>query len=63
MADYLLSVVLIAKKNTSLSFLRALKSILNQVDTPIRTLVVDANEPNSIYSLGLQEDLALFPYV
>lgn len=61
MADYLLSVVLIAKKNTSLSFLRALNSILNQVYSPIRTLVVDANEPNSIYSLGLQEDLASFP--
>jgi hypothetical protein len=63
MADYLLSVVLITKKNTSLSFLRALNSILNQVYTPIRTLVVDANEPNSIYSLGLQEDLALIPEV
>ncbi len=63
MADYLLSVVLIAKKNTSLSFLRALDSIRNQVFTSIRILVVDANEPNSIYSLGLQEDLAEFPDV
>jgi glycosyltransferase involved in cell wall biosynthesis len=63
MKDYLLSVVLIAKKNTSLSLLRALNSILNQIYTPIRILVVDANEPNSIYSLGLQEDLEAFPKV
>lgn len=63
MTDYLLSVVLIAKKNTSLSFLHALNSVQNQIHTPIRIVVVDANEPNSIYSLGLQEDLAAFPKV
>ncbi len=63
MADCLLSVVLIAKKNTSLSFIHALNSILNQIYTPIRILVADANEPNSIYSLGLQEDLAEYPEI
>jgi glycosyltransferase involved in cell wall biosynthesis len=63
MEDYLVSVVLIAKMNTSLSLLRALNSVLNQIYTPIRILVVDANEPNSIYSLGLQEDLEAFPKV
>ncbi|MDF2540325.1 MAG: hypothetical protein K0S47_43 [Herbinix sp.] len=63
MVDSLLSVVLIAKKNTSLSFLRALESIINQVYTSIQILVVDANEPNSMYSLGLQEDLEAYPKV
>lgn len=61
MSDSLLSVILIAKKNTSLSFLRALQSILHQIYSPIKVLVVDANEPNSMYSLGLQEDLVAFP--
>ena len=59
----LLSVVLIARRNTSLSILRALNSVLNQIYTPINITVVDANEPNSLYSLGLQEDLAAYPSV
>ena len=59
----LLNVVIIARKNTSLSILQALNSILNQIYSPIKILVVDANEPNSIYSLGLQEDLAAYPGV
>ncbi len=63
MANPLLNIVLIAKNNTSLSFLRVLNSILKQVYQPIHVLVVDANEPNSLYSLGLQEDLAGFPTV
>ncbi len=58
--DSLLSVVLIAKKNTSLSLLRGLNSILKQIYTPIEVIVVDANEPDSMYSLGLQEDLSDF---
>lgn len=60
MVDLLLNVVLIAKENTSISFLRALNSVLNQVYSFIKILVVDTNEPNSMYSLGLQEDLAAF---
>ncbi len=63
MAELLLNVVLIAKKNTSLSFLRALNSILEQTYSPVKVMVVDANEPNSMYSLGLQEDLTAFPEV
>lgn len=63
MENSLLSVILIARRNTSLSILNALNSILNQNYSPIRILVVDANEPNSIYSLGLQEDLAAYPNV
>lgn len=63
MADLLLNVVLIVKKNTTLSFLRALNSILNQTYSPIKVMVVDVNEPNSMYSLGLQEDLTAFPEV
>jgi hypothetical protein len=59
----LLSVVLIARRNTSLSILRGLNSVLNQIYTPIKITVVDANEPNSMYSLGLQEDLAAYPSV
>lgn len=55
-----LNVVIIARRNTSLSILHALNSILNQIYTPIKILVVDANEPNSIYSLGLQEDLSAY---
>ncbi|HHV12063.1 MAG TPA: leucine-rich repeat protein [Clostridiales bacterium] len=63
MGNSLLSVVLIARRNTSLSILRALNSILNQIYSPIKIEVVDANEPNSMYSLGLQEDLAAYPGV
>ncbi len=59
----LLSVVIIARRNTSLSILRALNSVLNQIYSPIKITVVDANEPNSMYSLGLQEDLAAYPSV
>ena len=63
MENSLLSVVLIARKNTSLSTMHALDSIRNQIYSPVRALVLDANEPNSIYSLGLQEDLAEYPEV
>lgn len=63
MTEYQLRVVIIAKRNTSISFSHALNSILKQAYTPIRILVVDANEPNSLYSLGLQEDLADYPEV
>ena len=63
MVNSLLSIVLIAKRNTSLSFIRALRSIINQIYQPIQVLVVDVNEPNGIYSLGLQEDLAAFPEI
>ncbi len=61
MEDQLLYVILIAKRNTSLSFIRALQSILKQAYSPIKILVVDANEPDSLYSFGLQEDLTAFP--
>lgn len=63
MENSLLSVVLIARRNTTLSIINALNSILNQIYSPIKVLVVDANEQNSIYSLSLQEDLAGFPMV
>ncbi len=63
MENSLLSVILIARRNTSLSIMHALDSILNQIYSPIKVLVVDANEPNSMYSLGLQEDLAGYPEV
>lgn len=43
--------------------MHALDSILDQIYSPIKVLVVDANEPNSMYSLGLQEDLAEYPDV
>lgn len=63
MDQALLNVVLIAKKNTSLSLRSALKSVIDQTYKAIEILVVDANEPNSMYSLGLQEDLADYPKV
>ncbi len=63
MSNLLLNVVIIAKLNTSLKFLRTLKSILNQSYAPIKVSVVDINEQNSIYSLGLQEDLSVYPEV
>lgn len=63
MSDKLLNVVIIAKKNTSLRFLRTLDSILNQSYSPIHIIVVDVNEQNSMYSLGLQEDLFLYSEV
>lgn len=63
MENSLLSVIIIARRNTSLSMRHALDSILNQIYSPIKVLVLDANEPNSMYSLGLQEDLAEYPEV
>ncbi len=63
MENSLLSVVIIAKKNTSLSMRHALDSICRQLYSPIELLVVDANEPNSLYSLGLQEDMGDYPMV
>lgn len=63
MKKSLLSVVLIARRNTTLNTLRALDSIINQLYESIKILVVDANEPNSPYSLGLQEDLLAYPNV
>ncbi len=63
MVDGLLNVAIIAKENTSLRFLRTLESIRNQDYSSIRLLVVDANEQNNIYSLGLQEDLSLYQEV
>jgi glycosyltransferase involved in cell wall biosynthesis/ssDNA-binding Zn-finger/Zn-ribbon topoisomerase 1 len=63
MSDSLLNVILIAKRNTSLSFVHALQSVLHQNYAPIKVLVVDANEPDSLYSLGMQEDLIDFPEV
>lgn len=63
MSDLLLNVILIARRNTSLSFVRALQSVLCQTYAPIKVLVVDANEPDSLYSLGMQEDLIDFPEV
>lgn len=63
MADGLLNVVIIAKRNTSLRFLHTLESIKSQVYTPVHIIVVDANEQNSMYSLGLQEDLSSYPEV
>ncbi len=63
MENSLLSVILIARRDTTLSILKTLNSILNQIYSPIRVLVADANEPNSIYSLSLQEDLTAYPNV
>lgn len=59
MSDGLLNVVIIAKKNTSLRFLHTIKSIKGQLYSPIGITVVDLNEQNSMYSLGLQEDISL----
>ncbi len=61
MENQLLYVILIAKRNTSLSLIRALQSVLKQAYSPIKILVADANEPDSLYSFGLQEDLMAFP--
>lgn len=63
MSDALVNVVLIAKKNTSLHFLRALRSVLSQTYAFIEVWVADVNEPDSLYSLGLQEDLQEFSQV
>ncbi|HZK57787.1 MAG TPA: glycosyltransferase, partial [Clostridia bacterium] len=61
MKKSLLNVILIARRNTTLNTLQALDSIVNQSYSPIEILVVDANEPDSLYSLGLQEDLLAYP--
>jgi len=60
MSEPLLSVVIIAKKNTSLRFIDTLESIKNQNYSPVKVVVVDINEQDSEYSLGLQEDLAVY---
>ena len=57
MSELLLNVVIIAKENTSIRFLTTLESIINQEYYPIKIIVVDLNEQNSLYSFGLQEDL------
>lgn len=49
--------------NTSLRFIRTLESIRDQAYTPIRVVVVDANDQDSMHSLGLQEDLSLYSEV
>ncbi len=63
MTNALLNVVIVVKKNTSLRFLNTLNSVLQQLYSPIQVTVVDANEQNSAYSLGLQEDLSSYPQV
>lgn len=63
MSDLLLNVVIIAEQNTSLRFLHTLESIREQEYSNIRAVVVDVNEQNSMYSLGLQEDLSFYPEV
>lgn len=63
MSDGLLNVVIITKKNTSLRFLHTIESIKSQLYTPIGIIVVDLNEQNSMYSLGLQEDISLNPEI
>lgn len=63
MEHSLLWVILIANKNTSLNIIHALESIKKQMYSPIKIMVVDTNSPDSIYSLGLQEDLESFPQV
>jgi len=60
MSEPLLNVVIIAKTNTSLRFMNTLKSIMNQEYSPIKIVVVDVNDQDSDYSLGLQEDLAAY---
>lgn len=60
MSNSLLNIVIIAKMNTSLNFLATLEAILNQDYQPIKIVVVDANEENSLYSIGLQEDLSSY---
>ncbi len=57
----LLSIVLIAKNNTSAMLKRALLSVLNQTYENRELFVVDANRWDSPESLSLQEDLALYP--
>ena len=63
MKDSLLSIVLIAQKNSSFYFIRALESAINQTYPAKEILVVDANIPDSPYSFGLLEDLAQYPEV
>ena len=63
MENSLLEVVIVARRNTSLSLIHALDSIKKQIYGPVKVTVMDANEPNSIYSLGLQEDLSAYPDV
>jgi len=60
MSEPLLNVVIIAKKNTSLRFKNTLESIINQEYKPVNVIVVDTNEQDSDYSLGLQEDLSAY---
>lgn len=61
MSKSLLNVVIIAKMNTSLRFINTLESIINQDYSPINIVVADANEEDSDYSYGLQEDLSAYP--
>lgn len=63
MSTSLLTISIIAKMNTSLRFINAIESIIKQNYSPIKIVVVDVNEENSVYSLGLQEDLSSYPQI
>lgn len=63
MKEAFLSIVLIARKNTSFHLKRALESAIHQTYPDKEILVVNANLPDSPYSNGLLEDLAQYPQV
>lgn len=61
--EKLLSVVLVSYRDPSLTLRRAVRSVQEQSYRHFELILVDANEEGDPYSLGLREDMALFPRV
>lgn len=63
MENALLSIVLIARNDTSSMLRRALNSVINQTYENKEIIVVDSNEWESAASFSVQEDMSDFPGV
>ena len=61
--EKLLSVVIVSYRDPSLTLRRAVRSVQEQSYRHFELILVDANEEGDPYSLGLREDMALFPHV
>lgn len=53
----LLSIIVLAKENTSFAFRHMMDCLQKQTVSPLQIMVVDVNTPGDPYSLSLQEDI------
>ena len=59
----LVSVVILSFEDPSLVLRRAIRSVLDQNLDQCQVVLVDANPPDSDYSLGLREDMERYPEI